>query len=170
MRNLKQKVIRGIRWTSVNTVVISILQFVQLAILGRILEPKVFGLMAMLMVVLEFSRVFADMGLTHAIIQRKNPQKNELSTLYWFNLAVGIFLFLILYLLSPLFAIGFGVYELKHMFRLIILIFIISPFGVQFQTLLQKKLRFEVITKIDIVAKVFSMVVAISIAVAGFGL
>lgn len=167
--NLKSKAASGIRWTALNTVCTTAIQLIQLAIIGRILGPKAFGLMAIVMVVMESAGIFADVGLSSAIIQRKEPTKEELVTLYWFNVIVGFIVFSVVYLFTPVIAIGFSVAEIKSLLPVAAVSFLISPFGVQFQILLRKYLRFDVIAKINISSAIAGMLTAIGCALNGYG-
>jgi O-antigen/teichoic acid export membrane protein len=65
--NLKSKATAGVRWTGVNAISITVIQFTRLAILGRLLGPNALGLIAMLMIVVEIANVFPQMGLSEAI-------------------------------------------------------------------------------------------------------
>ncbi len=159
-----QKTAGGVRWTAINTVCTTAIQFIQLAVVGRILGPEAFGLMAMVMVVSEFASVFTDVGLSSAIIQRIKNKKDELSTLYWFNVIVGFIVFSVIYLFTSVAAIMFGADEIRPLLQLAALSFLISPFGVQFQTLLRKYLRFDVITKINVCSAIVGMLTVIGCA------
>lgn len=121
------------------------------------------------MVVMELAVVFADVGLSSAIIQRKDPKKEELSTLYWFNIIIGFIVFGLVCILTPVIAIGFGVDEIRNLLPVAAISFVISPFGVQFQTLLRKYLRFDVITKINVCSAIVGMLTAIGCAFNGYG-
>ncbi|MDY6854702.1 MAG: MOP flippase family protein [Thermodesulfobacteriota bacterium] len=167
--NLKQKAASGVRWTALNTACNTGIQIIQLAILCRLLDPTVFGVMAMVMVVMEFGNVFADVGLSSAIIQRKDPKKEELTTLYWVNVVVGFIIYGFIYLLTPFVTMVFGVEEIKSLLPVAALSFVISPFGVQFQTLFHKYLRFDIITKIRIISALFGMCVGVGCAFYDYG-
>ena len=167
--NLKFQTASGVRWTALSTICITAIQFIQLAIVGRLLGPEAFGLMAMVMVVMESAGIFADVGLSSAIIQRKEPKKEELSTLYWFNVIVGFIVFSLICLFTPVVAIGFCADEIRNLVPVAALSFVISPFGVQFQTLLRKYLRFDVITKINVCSAIAGMLTAIGCALNGYG-
>jgi len=167
--NLKSKAARGIRWTAVNTVTITVIQFVQLAILGRLLSPNDFGLMAMLMVVIEIAGVFSQMGLSEAIISKKNTNSDQLASLYWINVVAGLMLYAFLHLCSPAIAIFFGESQLKNMLPVVAILFIISSFGIQFEALLRKHLLFNISTQINICVTILSFAVAVVLALQGFG-
>ena len=84
--NLKSQAVSGVKWSGVSMGVVTALQLVTLALLARLLSPSDFGLMGMILVVIGFARLFADMGISNAIIYRQDSTKEELSTLYWLNI------------------------------------------------------------------------------------
>jgi O-antigen/teichoic acid export membrane protein len=167
--SLKQKAITGLKWTSMSTVIVAILQLTQLAILARFLDPSAFGLMALVMVVIGFSQAFLDMGISNAIIYKQEVTKDQLSTLYWVNIFAGLVLFFIIVLIAPFISEFYKEPELTKLILIISLTFIIQPFGQQFMVLWQKKLRFSEIAKIDIVNKSISLVVSVYLAYKGYG-
>ena len=67
---LKKQAVGGAKWTTVSMLIVTVLQFTQLSVLARFLDPADFGLMAIMVVVIGFSQVFQDMGISNAIIQR----------------------------------------------------------------------------------------------------
>ena len=167
--SLKQEAITGLKWTSMSTVIVAILQLTQLAILARFLDPSAFGLMALVMVVIGFSQAFLDMGISNAIIHKQEVTKDQLSTLYWVNIFAGLVLFFIIVLIAPFISEFYKEPELTKLILIISLTFIIQPFGQQFMVLWQKKLRFSEIARIDIVNKSISLVVSVYLAYKGYG-
>lgn len=167
--NLKQKAITGIKWTTISTVIVTLLQLVQLAILARFLDPSAFGLMALVMVAIGFSQVFLDMGISNAIIYKQEITHKQLSTLYWVNVLAGISLFGIISLIAPFVAAFYKEPELTKLIIIVGLTFIIQPFGQQFMVIWKKELRFKEIAKIDIVNKFISLIVSAWLAIKGYG-
>ena len=149
--------------------VVTTLQFVTLAILARLLSPSDFGLMGMIMVVLGFARLFSDMGISNAIIYRQDVTKVELSSLYWLNILAGIAVFLIICASTPLVVVFYHEPRLTNLIYLAALVFLITPFGQQFQILLQKELQFNQLARIEIIGSFTNATVAISLAFCGAG-
>ena len=58
-------------------------------VLARLLAPQEFGLVAMVTVVMDFLRIFQDMGLSTATVQRQEITHAQVSNLFWVNVAVG---------------------------------------------------------------------------------
>lgn len=167
--NLKAQAISGVKWTTFSTVITTILQLLQLAILARFLEPSAFGLMALVMVVIGFSQAFLDMGISNAIIHKQQISKEQLSTLYWINVFAGLVLFFIIALIAPFVSNFYNEPELTSLIIIVGLTFIIQPFGQQFMILWQKEMRFGEIAKIDIANKFISLVVSVYFAYKGYG-
>jgi O-antigen/teichoic acid export membrane protein len=166
---LKDKTIKGVKWTTFGSLFNAVLQIVQLAILARILSPSDFGLMAIVMVIIGFSNMFIDMGISNAIIYKQKVTENQLTSLYWLNVFVGLLLFLIIFIIAPFVALFYETPELTKLIILVGTTFLIQPFGQQFMILLQKELQFDNITKVQIGARLCSFLAIILFAVFDFG-
>lgn len=167
--SLKAQAIHGVKWTTASTIVTTLLQLLQLAILARFLDPSAFGLMALVMVVIGFSQAFLDMGISNAIIHKQQITHEQLSTLYWVNVFAGFGLFAIISALAPLVSAFYGEPELTVLIIIVALTFLIQPFGQQFMVLWQKEMRFAEIARIDIINKSVSLVVSVILAYLGYG-
>lgn len=166
----KQQAVSGVKWTGFSTAIRSGFQLLQLAFLGRLLAPSDFGLMAMAMVAIGFAQLFADIGISNAIIYRQDATDKELSSLYWLNIFASVVIFLLVWFLSPSAAAFYKDIRLTNLLRLTGVIFLIVPFGQQFQILLQKELKFNALAGIEIFSSVISAVTAVLTAFAGQGI
>lgn len=166
---LKQKAIDGVKWTSLSNIVVAMLQLLQISVLARYLAPEDFGLMALATVVIGFSRIFSDMGVSNAIIHHQNTSHEQLSSLYWLNIAVGVCLFLLVSIASPWISLFYDEPRLTELLIILSSSFIILAIGNQYRVLFQKDLQFNLMAKIEIVAAVGAFVVAVVCAIAGFG-
>lgn len=168
--SLKTDSIKGVTWTTVSTIATSSFQLIQLAILARILEPEVFGLMAIVTIVIGFSIAFMDMGISNAIIHFQKISIEQLSTLYWLNVISGIILFIIIKISSSYIAIFYNESELQKLVSLLALSFVFQSFGQQFMILLQKNMQFNKIAITEIIATFCVLFGSVSLAVLGFGI
>lgn len=167
--SLRRQAAHSVKWTSSAMVVTTIVGLVQLGLLTRLLDRADFGLMAMVATVVGFAHVYADMGFSAAIIYRQEATREQLSSLYWTNIAVSILIGAAVAALSPLVAAFYGQPELVGPLLGVSLVFVITPFGQQFQMLLQRELRFRTLAVIDIAASLAGLAVAVSAALAGAG-
>ena len=145
------------------------LQTLRLVVLARLLPATAFGLMAIMMVIIGFVQIFGGLGIGEAIVQKSEPTKEELSTLYWTNVGVGILLFSLLFLSTPLVAVIYHSPEIRRLLPTVALVFLIGPWGGQFNVLLQKALKFRAMALIDICGSFINAATAIALALLGFG-
>lgn len=167
--NLKRLAVSGMKWTGSATFISLVLQIGTIAILTRLLKPDEFGVMGMISVVIGFAVAFADMGISNAIIYKQDSTQDELSSLYWLNLGMGIALFILLLAAEPLVSAYFREPRLKTPYILCTFIFPILAAGQQFQAILQKNLEFGKLSKIQVISTLLGSVTSIILAFMGYG-
>ncbi len=167
--SLQQKAIIGVKWASASSGIVVGLQTFQFAVLARLLNAKDFGLMAMLIVVLELAYTFSDIGISNAIIQRQEISREHLSSLYWANVLAGFVVFLLVFLSTPLIIWFYKEERLAPLIVWVALNFLIAPFGQQFQYLFQKELQFDRLFIVDIAGSSIGVLTAIIVAIADGG-
>jgi O-antigen/teichoic acid export membrane protein len=169
IQHLRRRATSGARWTGTSTALKIATQFVQLAILARLLRVEDFGLMAMVNVVLAFAQTFADAGVSNAIIHYRDAKREELSSLYWLNVIGGAAVFVVMWFVSPLAAQVYRQPALTELLRVTSVIFIVGPVGQQFQVLMEKDLRFRRLAAIEITSLLASAAAGILLAYRGHG-
>jgi len=167
--SLVKSAVRGARWTTFSMLIVTVTQLLRLVVLGRILGPEAFGLLAMMLVVIGFVELLGQMGLSEAIIQQPAPSRIELSSLYWVNISLGGLLYIVLILATPLIAVLYSAPELEPLLPWVALTLLISPWGVQFKALLQKQLDFKPLAIIEMLAAISGAFLAIVLAWHGYG-
>ena len=95
-------------------------------ILARLLEPSVYGTIALVTVFTTVLQVFVDGGFGSALIQKKTVDDVDYSSVFYFNLAFGLVLYLIMFLLAPAISSFYGLPELTSIIRVVSLIVVIS--------------------------------------------
>ena len=108
--SLKSQTISGVLWGSVGKVGILLVQFVLLIILGRILSPYDYGVIGILSFFTLLSNVIIESGFGQALIRREKVTDLELSSVFYLNLFLGVFLYVILILLSECIALFFNIH------------------------------------------------------------
>jgi O-antigen/teichoic acid export membrane protein len=167
--SLKQKAVSGVKWSGFSMGAVTALQFITVAVLARLLSPSDFGLMGMIMVVVGFAQAFADMGLSNAVIYRQDVTDKHLFSFFWLNICIGIIIFLFILTLRPIIS-GYFQEELLNDYLIYsAFIFLITPLGQIFTTLLRKELRFKILSKIEIFSTLVYSVTAIILAALGYG-
>jgi len=169
LTNLKAKTFSAARWTTISSIFRAGLQFVQVAILARVLAPSDFGLMALVTATLAFATIFADMGISSAIIHRRDVTQQQLSSLFWLNVSASSVLMLLLMLLSPLFAYFYGEPRLTELLLWASCLFLINGLGQQLRVNAEKALEFRKLATIEIIAALLGFAVAVGSALLGIG-
>ena len=161
--SLKAQAVSGAKWSTVSTVVTTILQIVQYIVLARLLGPDQFGLMAMLTLVIGFSQIFADFGMSEAVIYRQEASAQVLSSLYWLNLIIAGSIMLLVIAATPLIVWTFQEPRLGGLVWMVALGILVSGAGKQFQVIAQKELRFRSLAVVEISAVSAGLVVAVAL-------
>ncbi|AKP52433.1 MOP flippase family protein [Cyclobacterium amurskyense] len=166
---IRKQVFSGVKWTTISTIVLAATAILKISILTRFLDKSDFGLMALVTFVIGFMDLFNNMGLTSAILHKQEISKKEYASLYWFNLLVGIGMYGILITITPFIVNFYNQEELKLLIPLIGLNLVISGIGRQFKIVEQKELQFKGISIVDISTSILSLIVAVFLAVNGYG-
>jgi O-antigen/teichoic acid export membrane protein len=159
--SLKQQTFSAVRWTTVAMAGKAGLQFLQVAILARLLTPADFGLMALVLAVIAFAQIFADLGVSNAIVHHQKISQEELSSLYWLNVASGAVLMFLVMGGSWLVASFYGAPVMQPLLMVISVYFLVSALGQQLRVVAQKNLRFATLARIDLSAALAGAVVAV---------
>ncbi|MDR7017298.1 MOP flippase family protein [Acinetobacter sp. 3657] len=167
--DLKKKAVKGGALTISSKLVTIVIQILSLVILSRLLLPSDFGLIAMVMAITAFMGIFRDMGLSTAVIQKKDLTYDQINMLFWLNTAVGLLLTILTVLLAPLIAGFYAREELKPVIMLLAMTFFIASVGAQHSALLQRDLNLKPKVIADIVGAVFTLIVSIVLAMLGYG-
>jgi O-antigen/teichoic acid export membrane protein len=166
---LRHKTLSSVRWSIFQGVGTAVIQFGGLTMLARLLEPGDFGVMAMLLVIQGVANLFAQMGLSAAIIQTREITRSVLNTLYWLNILLGVAVWAALSLAAPLIAKLVNMPAIAETLPVLALVFLISGFGTQFQALAQRAMNFRLFAFVDLASSLAAIVVSVAMAFAGFG-
>jgi len=144
-------------------------QFIISIILARLLMPREFGLMGMIVVFIAISEAFVNSGFSSALIRKKNASQSDYSTVFYFSLAVSILFFIFLFLSAGHISMFFNEPQLKSIIRALGSVLVIDSLTMIHRTKLTKSIDFKLQSKISFVASVGSGVIAILMAISGLG-
>ena len=143
--------------------------FVVSIILARLLAPEAYGVVALIAVFTSILRVFIDSGFGSSLIQKKDADDLDFSTVFYFNMVMCLSLYGLLFLAAPLIARFYAMPELTPMVRVVGLSLIISGVkGVQ-QSYVSKHLLFKRFFFATLGGTIGAAFVGIYMAYNGFG-
>jgi O-antigen/teichoic acid export membrane protein len=166
---LKGKSVRGGAATVLGQGVGMALQIGTTVVLARLLSPTDYGLQSMVFTLTAFFSLFKDAGLSVATVQRETLTQEQISTLFWINLALGAFLTIVVAALSPFLAAFYKDPRLLWLTVASSSIFLFNSLSVQHKALLDRAMRFSTSVKIDILTATIGSVIAIGMAALGCG-
>lgn len=166
---LAGKAYRAMGWSGGSGVVANGLELLKYVILARMLPATDFGWLAMVMVVIGITRLFADGGLSNAIIHYRLKERRLLTGLLVLQLAAGIVLYGVVWLTAPLFARFWASPEITDLLRLAGLLLPLISAGALYEVILRKELAFKHLAGAEILASATGFAVAIALAWQGFG-
>lgn len=147
-------------------------QFVTLIVsivLARILTPSDFGTVSLIMVFTTILQVFVDSGLGTALIQKKDADDLDFSSVFYFNFAICLILYLGMFIASPFIAKFYKDISLTPIIRVISLTIVMSGVkGIQ-QSYVSRNMLFKKFFFATLGGTLFSAILGIGMAYAGFG-
>lgn len=164
----KTKAINGAKWTTVSTVVNAVLQFAQVAVLARLLQPSAFGIVSISTLVINFLSIFAHFGFSNSIIYKQETSPKILSTIYYLNICIGAIMFVVMYVSSPLLVMYYKEPLLSGVLKISACYFPIVFFGQIYNILLEKELRFKAIALTDIFCSTLGTAATVFFAYNGY--
>lgn len=166
---LKHKTFKGTVWSGIERFSVQGIAFVVMIIMARILTPEDYGLVGMVTIFIAISQSLVDSGFSQALIRKQDRTETDNSTVFFFNIGVGLFLYLVLFLCAPFIARFYNQPLLTPLTRLISLSVLINSFVVVQRALLTVKIDFKTQAKASLVAAITAGVVGITMAYTGFG-
>ncbi len=167
--SLKEKTIAGISWTFIENISQNVILFVMGIVLARLLTPEDFGLIGITMIFLAVLPIFTDGGFGVALIRKTECTNIEYSSVFFMNMIISIFLYVLLFISSPWIADYFKSVDLTKVLRVLGLNLIITSLGGINNIILTKKLNFKAIAKASFISNLTSGILAVTLAYLGFG-
>jgi O-antigen/teichoic acid export membrane protein len=169
MSELKQKTINGMVWSVSERISLQVMHMLISIILARLLDPSEFGLLGMLAIFTSIAQSVLDSGFGSALIQKKDATQTDSSSIFYFNLLIGIFLASIFFFSAPLIADFYQQPILKPITRVLSLNMIINAFSLVQLSILRKKMDFKNHFIVSMIAVLFSGIAGILAALNGLG-
>ena len=163
------RVFSNLLWRFGERIGAKLISIVVQLILARLLAPEVYGTVAIVLVITDILQVFIESGFGTALIQKKDADDLDFSSVFFFNLAACVVLYLLLVAFAPVIA---GIYrkpELTQIIRVIGLILIIAGVRNVQQAYVSRNMLFKRFFFATLGGTLTAAVVGIWMAKRGFG-
>lgn len=168
-RNLRALVVSGVSWKALSQVAVQALGVATTLTLVRLLRPEDIGEANMALIFASLAFLLADVGLSTALVQRRTITDTDCSTVFWSNAALGVVLTGAGVALAPTIASLYGRPQVAPLFAVLSFTFLFTALGATQGALLIREMRFRSLELRTIVGTAVSTVVAIVVAVLGYG-
>lgn len=169
VEDLKERTIRAGAARLVGQGGRSLLRIGSIIVLARLLDPSDFGLVAMVTVITGVFEIFATGGLSAATVQKAEVSNEQISTLFWVNIAIGVLLALLCLAVAPFLNAFYEEPKTALVIAALAPSFIFNAAGVQHVALLQRRLRYAALSAIEVGSELVAAVIGIGLALAGWG-
>ena len=162
----------NLSWKFAERIASQAVSFVVSIVLARILAPSDYGAIAMVMIFVTLANVIAEGGFSSALIQKKDADKLDFSTVFYFSIAFSIVLYVTLYFAAPYISLFYGEgYEiLTPVLRVIGLQVIIYAANSVQQAYVSKKMMFQKFFWSTLIGTIVSAIIGLAMAYSGYGI
>lgn len=164
-----KKVVINFIWRFMERISAQLVTFIVSIILARILMPEDYGVISILMVFITFANVLVCNGFATALIQKKNADEVDFSSVFYFSLAFSIVLYIIMFILAPFIAKWYNMPILSPTLRVLGLRVIIGAVNSVQQSYVSRKMIFKKFFFATLGGTIISAIVGIVMAYSGFG-
>ena len=133
-------------------------------IIAQFVPPSDFGLVSMMSIFLAFSTILIDSGFSQALIHEQNVTRQDESSIFWFNIVLGLLIYGCFWLVAPLIANFYEEPQLTVLIRVAFTALLFQSLIVVQQGLLFKSVDFKVVSKISFWAVLLSGVAGIAVS------
>lgn len=159
----------GLKWSAIERLATQLIQLMVMLFLARLLGPHAFGLIGMLAVFIAISQAFVDSGFSSALIRYTERTEIDFSTTFYFNIAISICCYAVIFCSAPYIAKFFEESQLIELARVLGLVVIINSFAIVQRAKLTITMDFKTQAKASLLSVLFSCAVAIWLAKLDYG-
>ena len=121
-----KKILSNMSWRFMERCGAQGVTFIVSLVLARLLDPSVYGTVALVTVFITILQVFVDSGMANALIQKEKVDDLDFSTVFFFNIAMCVVLYVIMFFAAPFIALFYGIDDLTPIIRVLSIVIIVS--------------------------------------------
>lgn len=169
MASQKDKILKGFAWTFAERISSQGISFVLQIFLARLLMPEQYGMIAMINVFMVFASVFVTIGFSSSLIQKKDSDDLDFSTIFYCSFSVSLVVYIILYFSAPLISIFYHMPGLTDITRVYALTLILSSYNSIQRAYVSRNMIFKKFFISSTIGIVSSGIIGIVMAYMGLG-
>lgn len=160
---------KGLAWKFLDQSMMQCMQFAIGIVMARLLSPSDYGITALPAVFMLVADALIDGGFTIALIRKPDLTEKDLATSFYYSIAVGVFLYCVIFLIAPYIAEFYNVPVLTPMIRVTSMSLIWGPLATPQRVILNRRIDFKTPARINIATKFVTGLIGIAMAYLGYG-
>ncbi|MBI5181891.1 MAG: lipopolysaccharide biosynthesis protein [Nitrospirae bacterium] len=168
-KEIGHKALKGSKWVLISTILSKSFQFLTTIILARLLLPADFGVIAISQIIIGIMSLFQDLGMTQALIQKKENIEESADTVFLFNIYWSLILYIAVFVAAPYIGAFFENKEAVIILRILCFSFFLQPFNMVFNAFMKKGFYFRRLFNVTLLPIIFSGPISVILAYFGFG-
>lgn len=169
MDNLKKNTVAGFFWRFAERCGAQLVSFIVSIVLARLLSPDDYGVIALVTVFITLSQVFIDSGMGNALIQKKDSDDLDFSSVFFFNSCICSILYILLFIGAPFIAAVYSDEQLTAIIRVLGVVIIVSALKNVQQAYVSKHMMFKKFFFATLGGTLIAAIIGIIMAYQGFG-
>lgn len=161
MGGLKEKTVKGVVWSGFDKFTTLFVQSICGLIIARFVLPHDYGIVGIIFIFISICNTLVDSGFSQVLIRKKTSTDVDYSTIFYLNIFIGILIYVLIFYLSPSLEAFYNIENLSTVSRVAFIVIPINSFSLIQYTLLQKKIDFKQISKINIISVGISAIVGV---------
>ncbi|PLS01109.1 lipopolysaccharide biosynthesis protein [Neobacillus cucumis] len=165
----KSNIISSLFWKFMERIGVQGIQFIVSIVLARLLRPEDFGTIVLITIFIAISGVLVQGGFNTALIQKKDVDELDYSSVFYLNIIVASILYIVLFFTAPFIAAFYEDMQLVLMLRILSVTLLLAPFSSIQNAVMGKNMQFKKLFLSSVGALVVSGITGIVLAISGFG-
>ena len=167
--NIKNKVLSGLFWKFAERITAQLVTFIVSIVLARLLTPADYGIIAIVNIFIVIANVFVDSGFGNSLIQKKEADKLDFSSVFYFNITASLILYVIIWIAAPFVAGFYNMSILAPVLRVLGIRLIVAGVNSVQHAYVSKYMMFRRFFWSTLFGTLVSAIVGITMAYKGYG-
>ena len=159
MEEQLKRTVSGVKWSSLSSLSIAVIQFVTIILLASFLQKNELGQIAIIQTVVGITIIFLDIGIGNAVVYKRNITKEQLSSVYWVNVVSGAFFSIVIFFSASFIAAFYESTELVYAIKIVSISFFILSLSRLYKFLFIKYLHLKEVALSEILSYSIAFIV-----------
>ncbi len=168
-KNKNSSIVGGLFWTFAERISAQLVSTIVTIILARLLDPEHYGIISIVTVFISVCNIFVSSGFGSAVVQKKEANDIDFNTAFILSFSISIFLYVLIFLFSPLIASFYKMPQLVSIMRIMGIRIPLAALNSIQQAHIQREMKFKKFFVATFIGTIISAFVGIILAVLGFG-